>query len=172
MLVKGIPGAYNDIDNQSQIRHKLKHCKTSFAHNTHFKRQNLSIIQCANVRMVCPLRNGLWVKQLSISIKHEFRVGNRYSCPAQIAKFMRPTWDPPGSCRPQMGPMLAPWALPSGWLLHFTMRHKLNASLAAQTIPGGRSFPSITWPAYVVVDNGFCYVIVSECVSSRLTYYS
>ena len=27
----------------------------------------------------------------------------------QIAKFMGPTWDPPGSCRPQMGPMLASW---------------------------------------------------------------
>ena len=24
---------------------------------------------------------------------------------SQIAKFMRPTWGPPGSCRPQMGPM-------------------------------------------------------------------
>ena len=33
---------------------------------------------------------------------------------AQIAKFMGPTWGPPGSCRPQMGPMLAPWTLPSG----------------------------------------------------------
>ena len=32
----------------------------------------------------------------------------------QIAKFMGPTWDPPGSCRPQMGPMLAPWILLSG----------------------------------------------------------
>ena len=31
----------------------------------------------------------------------------------QIARFM-PTWDPPGSCRPQMGPMLAPWTLLSG----------------------------------------------------------
>ena len=26
----------------------------------------------------------------------------------QIAKFMEPTWGPPGSCRPQMGLMLAP----------------------------------------------------------------
>ena len=34
---------------------------------------------------------------------------------AQIAKFMGPTWGPPGSCRPQMGPMLAPWILLSGW---------------------------------------------------------
>ena len=33
---------------------------------------------------------------------------------SQIAKFMGPTWGPPGSCRPQMGPMLAPWALLSG----------------------------------------------------------
>ena len=34
----------------------------------------------------------------------------------QIAKFMGPTWDPPGSCQPQMGPMLAPWTLLSGVL--------------------------------------------------------
>ena len=29
----------------------------------------------------------------------------------QIATFMGPTWGPPGSCRPQMGLMLAPWTL-------------------------------------------------------------
>ena len=32
----------------------------------------------------------------------------------QIAKFMGPIWGPPGSCRPQMGPMLVPWTLLSG----------------------------------------------------------
>ena len=32
----------------------------------------------------------------------------------QITKFMGPAWGPPGSCRPQMGPMLAPWTLLSG----------------------------------------------------------
>ena len=30
---------------------------------------------------------------------------------SQIANIMGPTWGPPGSCRPQMGPMLAPWTL-------------------------------------------------------------
>ena len=30
---------------------------------------------------------------------------------SQIAKFMGPTWGPPGSCRLQMGPMSAPWTL-------------------------------------------------------------
>ena len=34
--------------------------------------------------------------------------------PAQIAKFLWPTWGPPGSWRPQMGPMLASWTLISG----------------------------------------------------------
>ena len=34
--------------------------------------------------------------------------------PPQIAKFIGPTWGPPGSCRPQVGPMLAPWILLSG----------------------------------------------------------
>ena len=33
---------------------------------------------------------------------------------AQTAKFMGPTWGPPGFCRSQMGPMLAPWTLLSG----------------------------------------------------------
>ena len=32
----------------------------------------------------------------------------------QITNFMGPTWGPPGSCRPQMGPILAPSTLLSG----------------------------------------------------------
>ena len=39
---------------------------------------------------------------------------------SQIAKFMGPTWGPPGSCRPQMGPMLVPWTLLSGMASHIT----------------------------------------------------
>ena len=35
---------------------------------------------------------------------------------SQIANFMWPTWGPSGSCRSQMGPMLAPWTLLSGVL--------------------------------------------------------
>ena len=30
---------------------------------------------------------------------------------AQIANLMGPTWGPPGSCRPQIDPMLVPWTL-------------------------------------------------------------
>ena len=33
----------------------------------------------------------------------------------QIAPFMGPTWGPPGSCPPQVGPMIAPWTLLSGY---------------------------------------------------------
>ena len=33
---------------------------------------------------------------------------------SQIARFMGPTWGPPGSCRPQMDPTLVPWTLLSG----------------------------------------------------------
>ena len=37
-------------------------------------------------------------------------------CPylTQITRFMGPTWGPPGSCQPQMGPMLALWTMLSG----------------------------------------------------------
>ena len=37
--------------------------------------------------------------------------------PHPDSKFMGPTWGPPGSCRPLMGPMLAPWTLLSGQCL-------------------------------------------------------
>ena len=39
---------------------------------------------------------------------------SNFSVYTQEAKFMGPTWGPPGSCRPQMGPILTPWTLLSG----------------------------------------------------------
>ena len=54
-----------------------------------------------------------------------FRLGTVFcyhlSLSSQIARFMGSTWGPPGSCRPQMGPMMAPWTLLSG--IHYTMRN-------------------------------------------------
>ena len=41
----------------------------------------------------------------------DIKMNNRAT---QIARLMGPTWGPPGSCRPQRGPMLAPWTLLSG----------------------------------------------------------
>ena len=40
---------------------------------------------------------------------------------SQIARFIGPTLDPPGSCRPQMGPMLATWSLISGLVSHTSL---------------------------------------------------
>ena len=39
---------------------------------------------------------------------------NRFGISTLIARFMGPTWGPPGSCQPQMDPMLATWTLLSG----------------------------------------------------------
>ena len=33
------------------------------------------------------------------------------------------TWGPPGSCRPQMGPMLAPWTLLTGYVYKWLVTH-------------------------------------------------
>ena len=41
---------------------------------------------------------------------------HKYSC--QIARFVGPTWNPPGDDRTQVGPMLAPWPLLSGMFHH------------------------------------------------------
>ena len=59
----------------------------------------------------------------------------------QIARFKGPTWGPSGSCRPQVGPMLAPWTLPSGSLLErlssvvFTFNLYASASFCPQAAP-------------------------------------
>ena len=44
-----------------------------------------------------------------------------HSSGSQIAKFMGPTWGPSGSCRPQIGPMLTPWTLLSGFVSTFRL---------------------------------------------------
>ena len=41
--------------------------------------------------------------------------GDSLNIESQIARFMGPSWGPPGTCWPQMGPMLAPWTLLSGF---------------------------------------------------------
>ena len=55
----------------------------------------------------------------------------------QIAKFMGPTWGPPGSCRPQMEPMLASWALLSGRRNKGTSSKHKPALTLSQWSPSG-----------------------------------
>ena len=51
----------------------------------------------------------------------------------QIARFTWPTWGPHGSCRPQVGPMLAPWILLWG-LVNIPWSPMAPASLRRQGI--------------------------------------
>ena len=69
------------------------------------------------------------------------------SLQTQIARFAWPTWGPPGSCRPQVGPMLAPWTLLSGeW----------------QTLPTGIIYTECT-----IIDAGKVCVLIT-CQTSHL----
>ena len=63
---------------------------------------------------------------MKITWKNEIILNWSESIPIQMAKFMGPTWGPPGSCRPQMGPMFAPWTWLSG--KSCCMNHHLNLS--------------------------------------------
>ena len=44
----------------------------------------------------------------------KFNQNNRPPMPTHKAKVLVPTWSPPGSCRPQIGPTWALWTLLSG----------------------------------------------------------
>ena len=61
----------------------------------------------------------------------------------QIAKFMGPTWGPPGSCQPLMGPKLAPWTLLLGlWCL---ICENLNDTLDESSSTGQIMSSLIAW---------------------------
>ena len=71
----------------------------------------------------------------------------------QIAKFMGPTWGPPGSCRPQIGPMLAPWTLLSGYLSLMAQHHRafMGRTCLQPSFPGWELLPGVIlltslWP--------------------------
>ena len=66
----------------------------------------------------------------------------------QIARFMGPTWGPPGSCRPQMCPILAPWTLLSGIFL--TREGRVIKS--SKTFVNPSCYQS---PVFVIVDTLF-----------------
>ena len=73
------------------------------------------------------------------STRQEFESKRTVTISAQIAKFMGPTWGPPGSCRPQMGPMLASWTL----LLYVAV--SICHSYSAQWSQPNRSSKSISF---------------------------
>ena len=60
----------------------------------------------------------------------------------QTARFMWPTWGLPGSCRPHMGPMLAPWTLLSGY--SHSSPHICSAS--SYLIKNHREFHDVKFP--------------------------
>ena len=61
------------------------------------------------------------------------------SLPFLIARFMGPTWGPPGADRTQVGPMLAPWTLLSGLLSIRGNYHELGSDQTTYSL----------WPRYV-----------------------
>ena len=53
-----------------------------------------------------------WLANKISSFTHHHMGGSAWMCRSPlIARFMGPTWAPPGSDRTQVGPMLAPWTL-------------------------------------------------------------
>ena len=101
----------------------------------------------------------IFVKYVSV---YYFDYQNTYSyflCTrsiSQIARFMGPTWGPPGSCQPQVGPMIAPrtWFVDvnlcetAKWPFQILVRSNTNKTNTfaspAEKIMGNSLLPCIT----------------------------
>ena len=84
----------------------------------------------------------------------------------QKAKFMGPTWGPPGSCLPQMGPMLVPWTLLSGYvhkscLAGFRHRWMVQSGVLCQkqvSRTGTSNYiPQMLWDVIICLCFDTCY---------------
>ena len=51
-----------------------------------------------------------------------------------ITRFMEPTWGPSGADRTQVGPMLAPWTLLSGYLWNYVYTYNVRERDSRQTL--------------------------------------
>ena len=104
-----------------------------------------------------------------------------------IARFMGPTWGPPGTARTQVGPMLTPWTLLSGknitWHTQCITAH--TRSLLAQegnmcnTLLVDGLVPLGVWPAagttmtkfgFRVFKRGLYFKVKKQIMASSLTY--
>ena len=77
---------------------------------------------------------------------------------AETAKLLGPTWGPPGSCRPQMGPMLAPWTFLSGRkILWWKKKRQINTppSRLCQTENCGKSDEFYSQMCYWISTSAF-----------------
>ena len=128
----------------------------------------------------------LFIQFNQIFILPNFQQHNRINMcnRPEIGKFMRPTWGPPGSYRPQMGPMLAPWTLLSEaafffwytgvstkWLIFFSSYFQINFHdrnslyfihiskfvLNSLTISIG-----MTWPEHMTIHSVICSLITNQ----------
>ena len=57
---------------------------------------------------------------------------------------MGPTWGPPASCRSQVGPMLAPWTLLSGYVIH-TLLTRLVYTVYFQSPQWNNNIIDLLW---------------------------
>ena len=80
--------------------------------------------------------------------------------PSQIQKFMGTTWGPLGPCRPQMGPMLAPWTLLSG--LHCWTQ--LQTWLVAMQFSSMEQNPIRERTTFQCVDHQYLTVVADKCL--------
>ena len=105
----------------------------------------------------CQINGHLFSREPVVSIDKQENV-------SQIAKFMGPTWGPPGSCRPQMGPMLAPWTLLSGmwckWLWLLCVFPRVDSLTVIAVIGVGEVFTQEYWCRNNIPLNVLLYRVV------------
>ena len=87
-----------DVVGEMLILRRVEHCRDSACHG---------VWPCHFMKMLNFAFN---------SARHLCReAAEACGLPALIARFMGSTWGPSGADRTQVGPMLAPWTLLSGW---------------------------------------------------------
>ena len=109
---------FHDIFSWNTENYSMNRCYLSTAQRMSLVSHHVSIFQAA---FECHWRGLFTVSVNCFYCRCRMSLQWRWALLPQITKFMGPTWGPPGSCQPQMGPALAPRTLLSGTLNNLCM---------------------------------------------------
>ena len=160
---------YSDVINHQQLD-----CLFKISYNQHQKNH-----QSSALLDFCGYTGGWWnglVMRYAFPCHHDVFMCHAFSNDvtnldnSHIARFMGPTWGPPGSCRPQMGPMLAPWTLLSGLFDATFLKSRFMSykySLLMHCIKIKSRAKSLLNEQYVFVVGNISFLCVLSCSSEE-----
>ena len=100
--------------------------RTEYIYSYHRDQQHIMYV---SFQVLSAINDYWYIRRIPVSFSGAsiYNKSRRIMMLSQIARFMGPTWGPHGADMTQVSPMLAPWTLLSGMLLHWEQFNSMQS---------------------------------------------